>query len=1283
MKILRISLRNLASLAGTHTVDFTREPLRTAGLFSISGPTGSGKSTLLDALCLALFEKTPRLNLAHKTVKLADGADSISQKDPANLLRRGTAEGFAEVVFVGVDREIYTARWSVRRARNRPDGALRPTEMTLWRGNVAGEGPVEQGGRKTEVLPVIAEKIGLSYEQFTRAVLLAQNDFATFLKSDDKERAEILQALTGTRRFEEISIAVFARCAAEREAVGEIEAQIGGHRGLAPEERAVAEAVCMQAENALRAVTEKMSERAVQVEWFERLAKLATATAEAEQALQAAVNAREAGEPRRLEVEHTMEAGSSARALRDAEAHAERELAAAEKARTAAEVDAKKTQGELDAAKARLDAAARDFTAGRAALEKARLQLLQARELDAKLTPLAERLTSATRECQEAGAAVKSVAAREADLSKKRDSAREEQAALTKQRTALAEVAPFARDAAAWLDRLDRVVEARAAAAGARGDLAGRFRLERGRSREAAAVRATGMEVREAAVAAEAALRKADSACGEHDAEAMAKSRREGEAARDALRELKQHLAGRRQFEAQVADLRAGIAKLASAGDADRSELAEMHEKLIPAAVSALAAARHAHALAEAAVTDAAVRLREKLQAGEPCPVCGGHDHPYAAHPPAAEAAALRALRDDREAKEQAASNLREEAARRDAGLQAGAKQESEKRRELAAVESRLEEARRFRPEHPATQAILARAEAEHATAAEARLAAEEAALVKLHAAESALRESGKRRDTCRTAHERAAQAVATLERKLAEFAADLARLQAARESAGTARLHAEAAHRDRLANVRPLLEAARGADPKAFRERFARDSAALILEEKRAGELDSLLRETQGALSLVGQEKERANSIHGIRQAEEKAAREAHDKVRAERAGLFAGRAADAVEKELHEKLRAAEEARSAREKELATADKTLATHTEALRSATAAASSASRISRQAGEALTRWLADFTTRAGRPLDRAALDLLLARDDAWMRAERAALEAADGAVRTAEGALAAHGKARDQHAGERLTPDDEPTVRDDLAALRMASDAAAGQRDAARAVIVSDDQRRGAVAELSQKLEAQKRAADPWERLNDLIGSADGAKFRGIAQRRTLDLLLGHANAQLELLSARYALERLPESLNLIVLDRDMGDERRSVHSLSGGESFLVSLALALALASLTSNRLRIESLFIDEGFGSLDPETLQTAMNALMHLEAQGRKVGVISHVSEMADAIPVQIRVVKGRAGASRLVVPGAAPVAEEPVPAASLVSLSRGARRNFTTGDRQDLPRGQAGH
>src|SRR5205814_663244 len=114
-------------------------------------------------------------------------------------------------------------------------------------------------------------------------------------------------------------------------------------------------------------------------------------------------------------------------------------------------------------------------------------------------------------------------------------------------------------------------------------------------------------------------------------------------------------------------------------------------------------------------------------------------------------------------------------------------------------------------------------------------------------------------------------------------------------------------------------------------------------------------------------------------------------------------------------------------------------------------------------------------------------------------------------------------------------------------------------------------------------------------------------------------------------------LERIRDTLALMVVDQDMGDEMRSVHSLSGGESFLVSLALALGLASLSSNRVRVESLFIDEGFGSLDADTLRVAIDALDALQAMGRKVGVISHVQEMAERIGTRIVLQRGAGGQS----------------------------------------------
>ena len=157
--------------------------------------------------------------------------------------------------------------------------------------------------------------------------------------------------------------------------------------------------------------------------------------------------------------------------------------------------------------------------------------------------------------------------------------------------------------------------------------------------------------------------------------------------------------------------------------------------------------------------------------------------------------------------------------------------------------------------------------------------------------------------------------------------------------------------------------------------------------------------------------------------------------------------------------------------------------------------------------------------------------------------------------------------------------------------------------------------------------------------LNDLIGSADGKKFRNYAQQFTLDILLGYANRHLQELARRYRLQRIRDSLALMVLDQDMGDEMRSVHSLSGGESFLV--ALALGLASLSSNRVRVESLFIDERFGSFYADMLRVAMDALDGLQAMGRKVGVISHVQEMTERIGVKILVQRTSGGRSQLAI------------------------------------------
>jgi len=280
----------------------------------------------------------------------------------------------------------------------------------------------------------------------------------------------------------------------------------------------------------------------------------------------------------------------------------------------------------------------------------------------------------------------------------------------------------------------------------------------------------------------------------------------------------------------------------------------------------------------------------------------------------------------------------------------------------------------------------------------------------------------------------------------------------------------------------------------------------------------------------------------------------------------------------------------------------------------------------------VTQWRA-----AHSDVDDARLDQLLAYDDPRVRALRQAIQHSEKALEQARVLIQEREQRLNQHqaqANGNLDADALNVALNELNTQLAASEQLSAQLRAQQA---EDERRQLANQALTQRTAQAYAQWQRWARLNDLIGSSTGDKFRKIAQAYNLDLLVHHANAQLRQLVRRYRLKRGGSMLGLLVMDTEMGDELRSVHSLSGGETFLVSLALALGLASMASSTLKIESLFIDEGFGSLDPESLQLAMDALDGLQAQGRKVGVISHVQEMHERIPVQIQVLRQGNGLS----------------------------------------------
>ena len=1249
MKILRISLRNIASLAGTHTVDFTQDPLLTAGLFSISGPTGAGKSSLLDALCLALYDKTPRLN---RIGQLEDLTTGERQNDPRTLLRRGATEGFAEVAFVGVDAKPWTSRWSVRRAHNRADGNLQQTDITLFRGHidVGSESHVEAGGKKTEVLAAIAAKISLTFEQFTRAVLLAQNDFATFLKANDKERAEILQALTGTEQFEAISRAVYERASQEKETIASLTARLHGQQSMTPEEREAAETQLQTATARQTELEQQIQQLNSHVEWFaeykRRFEQLRQSTVHRNATEQKLKDA----EPRQRELQHTEQIQREARPLREAQAAAEDQLKLSNESLSEITSDYKKHQENLQQLDMQLEQAIKQRTALEEKQTSLRPQLARARELDARLAPAATRLQQAKNQHDELTRNMGFARDNLQDAQFRQTQLAAEVEDLNQRQQQLIGLMPFAEEASLWVSRLDAAIESASAMARAQNEVKLAQIQHQTANEELKKHQQLEPALQKSADQAATLLKEAQHEEAAFDVNQLTQSRQRCTESQVVLMALQHYCRDRSNLQIDVARLAGEIAVLNQHNQQDSQTLEQLRQTEIPKAEAAHEAATNSLLQIQSAMDDAARRLRSSLQQDAPCPVCGSVQHPYSQHAPDVEAAAIKAAQKTVKDYEKQLRSLTEHATKLEVAISARSSGLNQSNLQYQSTVSQLQQLAFVNAHHDEAATILNLDEMSQGNAIERRLTElknEQASIEKL---ESALRSAALKKEHCRQQYDLAhtelkqlQQQLASLEKGRALAAANLKNCERNMTSVQTQHANACLPLQQLWAAI-PNADVQFSEDPVTYRDVFRHQANDCLQISRQLRNCQTELQQINSNLTLLQSAFENANLALSRSQQELKSASEQHKQLATERAALLDGKKADDVEHQLTEELRESTLSREQLAKSQTETDKLVRVTSSQLQTAKQAVVTAQARHTEITQQLQNCLRTFATTSGRTLSQIELDEMLSRSHQWIQTERQALEQLRHDLKTADGTIHAYTEQLRQHEAKRPTADDESVVAAALTAAKQQLQTAKEDTDAARTKMHSDDQIRKQNERLVTEIAAAQAKADPWIKLNELIGSADGAKFRMIAQRRTLDILLGYANAHLDQLAGRYRLDRLPESLNLIVADRDMADERRSIHSLSGGESFLVSLALALGLASLTSNRLRIESLFIDEGFGSLDPETLNTAMNALMHLEAQGRKVGVISHVTEMTDAIPVQVKIVKGRNGASRIVIPGA---------------------------------------
>lgn len=1239
MRILALRGENLASLADPFEIDLTAEPLFGAGLFAITGETGAGKSTLLDAVCLALYGRFPRIVAEGGNEALPDVAgDLLTARDPRSILRRGAALGHAEVDFVGVDGARYRARWQVARARGKAAGRLQKVSRLLHRLAENGEIATTLADKVTEVDDEVRRLTDLTFEQFRRTVLLAQGDFDAFLRSDDRDRADLLEKITGTEIYARLSARTFERTRDRRDAVEALRLRRAEIGLLSEEDRA--ERLTRRAEIDARRtdLATLAGGHEAAITRSKTIAEAEARLAEAEAAaLTATTDHAGAGDERAL-----LEAIGNAHRL----APLLRAVEAAERAEGTAAAGLAACETELAGATARLEASAPLRHAAQQTLEaiEARIRVLQpewekAAELDAHISTAAAEVAGAETLVAEAEAARAFQAERIAGLEKRRGDIAVEFGRLEAEE---ARVAVFAPLAARWEEISDRLGERlavrraldaatmrRAEASRVGADLEARKTAAEARAAERA-VRRTALDARLSERAAllaafdEATVRSRDASlralAGDIDAarahlDALARATSDETVASDAAEAARRDLA--ETMEAHV-----GVA----------ADLADARARLAESAVAVR--------LADALASHEAEHLRATLVDGAPCPVCGATDHPILADPTIAEAMAE-------------ARRRRAELTVREADL---ARRLTELDGRRAAAEARLTNAEAARA---AAGARIATATAALATARDAAaIAADRLALPLVDAPDWPIRLA----ETLTDAVAAGARALAEIERLRgeidrlrrdvdaldreartaeAEDRREAEALAAARLTEATAAT-VETNARDRLgeidARLSPVLAdldltaADLDHDGEALRSRLGTQVAHLrALAEARA-RLETEERHLERA--ILGDRVAREHAERALAGAEATRAARAStlDRLRLERAGLLEGTPTAA-----HRDAVTAERdaARVALDAAVAALDSARSTQTTAL---------TQRDERH--HALARARADTAERlherdralAAADLDLATVTAHLARPEASVEALAARITALDR--RLTETAVAVTARRADLDTALAAgRPDasiaDLEQALAAIAAEIRALDEAVG---ALANELAADDRARARAGGLEAEIAEAERVAKIWIAVDEAIGSRDGAKFRTFAQGITLDRLTGLANRHLATLSPRYRLART-EGLGLAIVDRDMGEEMRSTRSLSGGERFLASLALALALSGLEGRRSFVDTLFIDEGFGSLDAATLDVAIDALESLQSEGRKVGVISHVAALHERIPVQIRVRRAGLGRSRV--------------------------------------------
>ncbi|MGI4862701.1 MAG: AAA family ATPase [Janthinobacterium lividum] len=1215
MKIISLRFANLNSLLGSYHIRFDAAPLADTGLFAITGPTGAGKSTLLDAIAVGLYGRVPR-----------------HDRQVGEMVSRHAPYAFSEVEFevhetnadTGLTARVrYRSRWEVRRkTRGEDKGGLNQDAMTL--AFSASDQTFLSG--KEAVPAKVGELSGLDFGQFEQAVLLSQGKFARFLHAPEKERSALLEKMTNVGIYSRLSVAAFEKAKEEEQKTKLLAARLEATRLLNEDERATLEKQLDALNEEAEQYHEEEQDLNVCLTWRTILDQLDR---------QLRDTAREAESLRQADEVLQPEFARLAGHLRANAKELATPMALAEVAHKTLQTNTE----QLAQLQQALPSLATATSTAKTVLEAATTAHQAAQTEENRLRPLLE----------EARTQDAAIATTRQQLLKNQAAHAQNQRAHAQAQAAWHQQAQALQNLVAQQTTLDDWLITHSHEA----ELKSQLNVL---SREIIDLQAAQKEVATRAASRAELLKNQQATAADlgrqHQLEADALTQQqaikdEGQPCRTERDVLLQNttpteLAQRADdLTAYLHGLQQLLPKAEAAHDyhARAQHLQTQLDQEAPALAAAETTARHLadqrlsgqqllESLRRELRTQQALAdlnaHRQQLHAGQPCPLCGALEHAFAP-----DFAADANEQEQRVATQQQTLAALEEVLRTAAhDLTRRQTEQQQRQRQRQEAADAADNARR--------QAHELAADLLPAPPLPADLAAVQALL-----------------ETTSLA-----QAIAQANRRqLAILDEKLAMLREKYLAAGTAATTAQAETRllVQRQNATTLEIDKLSAELEHWREQ-AEIYQSTIQDILRPHHLalparppyDGLLATLEGRATHY--EAQRAALATGQNQLLERTTQhKAHaaELARQQVQLAAAGEALD-TEKMALEQQQAARQAYYAGPDPGAEAAQ-LRQHTEQL--ATAARQADSQHARQQQELAVKQSAFDSLQTQLAAHRTAHDerqaelaaALAAAGFANTAAAQALLLPAAEAERlhqrrqdhlTATAATArrlADLTAEQQHHAEAgLTSLSATELTAQLTALSAADDVLQQRLGAFSNQLAQDDAARQLLADGLRELQVRQQEEQRWQDLADQIGSAKGDKFSQFAQGLTLSHLARLANLRLRQLTGRYTILKTPNrNLELQIIDHDQADTVRPMASLSGGESFLVSLALALGLSELAGYKARIESLFIDEGFGTLDPDSLNTALDALERLQHSGKMIGIISHVADLKERIGTQIRV------------------------------------------------------